>query len=366
MQQPRIWALLDDRPGHQTQVKGLADRLGQPYETRTLLFNRLNRLPNPLVGASLLTVDQGSSEPLTPPFPDIVITTGRRCLPVARWIKRASGGRSKLIHIGRKGVTAADEFSLLISCAHFNMPPHAQRLAVMLPPTQVTEACLAKAKDAWQDLFAGRQQPNIVLLVGGETALNLFPTAYAVDLLRRAEAATRALGGSLTVLTSRRTSPDAIDAMQNVAEHAAFHLWNRQRERNPYLGYLAWADGLIVTGESESMLAEAAATGSPLHIAPLPLKQLSTMRRLRRQMTSTACAQQGGLASIYCALFNSGWMTPSRDLEKMHSLMYQAGLARPFEAELNLTLPAENRTSEQYIDSIAGILSGFSMPLAQT
>ena len=366
MQQPRIWTLLDDRPGHQTQVKGLVDRLGRPYETRRLSFNRLNRLPNPLVGASLITVDQRNSDPLTPPFPDIVITTGRRCLPVARWIKRASDGRSKLIHIGRKGVTAADEFSLLISCAHFNMPPHAQRLAVMLPPTQVTEACLAEAKDEWQGLFEGQERPNIVLLVGGETALHAFPAGYAVDLLRRAEAATKALGGSLTVLTSRRTSADAIDAMQDAADHATFHLWSRERKRNPYLGYLAWADGLIVTGESESMLAEAAATGTPLHIAPLPLKRLSAMRRLRRQMTSVAAARQGGLASFYCTLFNSGWMTPSRDLEKMHGLMYQAGLARPFETELNLTPPAKNRTSEPYIDSIADILSGFTMPLPQT
>jgi len=301
-----------------------------------------------------------------PPFPDIVITMGRRCLPVARWIKRASGGSAKLIHIGRKGVTAADEFSLLICCAHFNMPPHAQRLAVMLPPTQVTEARLVRARDEWPALLAEAQPPHIVLVVGGETVLHSFPAGYAVDLLGRAEAATKELGGSLTVLTSRRTSPEAVKAMQDAADHATFHLWNCQQERNPYLGYLAWADGLIVTGESESMLAEAAATGTPLHIAPLPEKRPGAMRQLRKQMTSIACARQGGLASLCCAVFNSGWMTPSRDLEKMHSLMYQAGLARPFEAELNLALPAENRTSEPYISSLASVLSGFSTPLLQT
>ncbi len=366
MQQPRIWALLDDRPGHQTQVKGLADRLGWPFETRTLSFNRLNHLPNPLMGASLLSLDRRKSDPLTPPFPDLVITMGRRCLPVARWIKRVSHGRSKLVHIGRKGVTAADDFDLLITCAHFNMPPHAHRLAVTLPPTQVTKACLAEAKTAWPGLLDERPQPYIVFLVGGETALHSFPPAHAADVLCRAEAATETLGGSLTVVTSRRTSPESIRAMQRAAKDAAFHLWQSQQERNPYLGYLAWADGLIVTGESESMLAEAAATGKPLHIAPMPTKKLGIVGRLKRQMTQIACERQdSGMSSLCRNLFNSGWMTPNRDLEKLHRLMYEAGLARPFGSELNLAPPAENRTQEQFIDRMTDILSSLMPPSLQ-
>lgn len=365
MQQPRIWALLDDRPGHQTQVKGLAGRLGWPFETRTLSFNVLNHLPNPLMGASLLAVDRRKSDPLAPPFPDIVITMGRRCLPVARWIKRASAGRTKLVHIGRKGVTAADEFALLISCAHFNMPPHAHRLAVTLPPTQVTKACLAKAREEWPALLAERRAPHVVFLVGGETALHSFPADHAVDLLKRAEAATAALGGSLTVVTSRRTSPDAVKAMQDAAEHAVFHLWKRHQTCNPYLGYLAWADGLIVTGESELMLAEAAATGAPLHIAPMPGKQPRAMSRLKCRMTFMACEQHDGMANLCRTLFNSGWMTPSRDLEKMHDLMYEAGLARPFGSDICLTPPAENRTSEQFVDRMTDILCSLTHPSLQ-
>lgn len=360
MQQPRILALLDDRPGHQTQVTGLADRMGWPFETRALSFNMLNRLPNPLIGAKLISLDRKKSDPLTPPYPDIVIAMGRRCLPVARWIKRVSGGRSKLIHIGRKGVTAADEFALLITCAHFNMPPHAHRLAVALPPTQVTKARLAEARDEWAGMLADGERPHIVLLVGGETVLHCFPAEHAADLLVRAEQATAELGGSLTVVTSRRTSKSAIEAMQAAAHRAVFHLWKRSEDRNPYLGYLALADGLIVTGESESMLAEAAATGTPLHIAPMPDKPLGAMRRLRQRMTSIACAGEDGVAGLIRALFNSGWMTPSRDLEKMHKLMYEAGLARPFGRELDLTPHAENRTSEPLIDRMTDIISSLT------
>lgn len=362
MRQPRIWVLLDDRPGHQTQAIGLADRLGLPFETKTLSFNWLNRLPNPLMGASLLSVNRKTSDDLAAPFPDIVIAMGRRCLPVARWIKRASHGRSKLVHIGRKGVTAADDFALLISCAHFNMPPHPHRLAVTLPPTRVTKDCLVKAKNEWATLLSAERAPRIVLLVGGETALHSFPASHAIDLLGRAEAATEMLGGSLTVVTSRRTSPVAVTVMKGAARHATFHLWSDRQENNPYLGYLAWADGLIVTGESESMLAEVAATGKPMHIASMPLKRRGVITRVNHAMTILACEHHDGLAGLVRTLFNSGWITPSRDLDKMHALIYEAGLARPFVNELILTPPAENRTSDAFIDRMGDIMALLKQP----
>jgi hypothetical protein len=44
------------------------------------------------------------------------------------------------------------------------------------------------------------------------------------------------------------------------------HRWGMRPQDNPYLAYLALADRLVVTGESMSMLAEAAATHRPLYI----------------------------------------------------------------------------------------------------
>jgi len=366
VQTPLIWVLLDDRPGHQTQAKGLASELGQPFQTKMLAFNAVNKLPNSLIGATIWSLDRQKSDLLAPPWPDIVIAMGRRCLPVARWIRRSSGCRSKLIHVGRKGVTAADEFSLLISCAHFNMPPHRNRLAVTLPPTQVTETSLAEARREWPDLMTERSQPRLVLLAGGETTLHDFPASFARDLVLRAEAAARALGGSLTVVTSRRTSAEAVQAMQQAVDETAFHLWGGGTQGgNPYLGYLAWADGLIVTGESESMLAEAASTGKPLYIAPLPSKRLGAKKRLRRAMTIAAHRQHGGRARLCRAVFNNGWMTPSRDLEKMHALMYEAGFARPFASELSLAALTRKDASKPFLDRMAGIVTSCLQPSTQ-
>ena len=355
MKRPQTWVLLDDRPGHQTQALGLADRLGWAYERRSLRFNGLNRIPNGILGARAFTLDKAKSDSLAPPYPDLVITMGRRCVPIARWIRRASHQTTQLVHLGRKGLVAPSEFMLLISCAHFNLPPHPKRMAVTLPPTQVTVQRLAAARSEWSGLLSGAAGPHVMFLVGGETAHHFFTPSRAIDLLQRAESAARDLGGTLTVVTSRRTSAATIAAMRNAARQAVFHIWEPGEAKNPYLGYLAWADVLIVTGESESMLAEAAATAKPLYVVPLQPKPLTVKSKVKRWMTSVASGQ-GQLASICRGLFNTGWITPYRDLEKMHKVMYETHLARPFGIKLSLETPQQNNALEEVNERLHHLL----------
>ena len=346
MSSPRIWVLLDDRPGHQSQVLGLAERLGWTYETRTLVFNGFSRIHNGILGARPLSLNRDEADALAPPYPDLVIAMGRRCIPIARWIRKASGHSTRLVHLGRKGLVAPDEFTLLISCAHFQLPPHPRRLIVPLPPTKVTAERLAEARLEWKGLMSQGQGPHVALLLGGETAHHRFEPNQAVDLLRRAETATHALGGTLTVVTSRRTSAAAIEAMRKQTHGATFHLWDPSATRNPYLGFLAWADVLIVTGESESMLAEAAATTKPLYIAPLQPKPLSIKLRMTRWLTSIATGR-GRISALCRSILNTGWVTPYRDLEKMHAIMFEARLARPLESELSLEPPERSSALEE-------------------
>jgi hypothetical protein len=355
MTSPRIWVLLDDRPGHRSQVLGLAEQLGWAFETRSLVFNGYSKIHNGFLGAGTLSLDQAGSDDLSPPYPDLVIAMGRRCVPVARWLRQASGNRTKLVHLGRKGLVAPAEFALLISCAHFGFPPHPRRIVVTLPPTKVTARCLAAARSEWEGLVKGAAGPRVVLLVGGETAHHFFKPSQAAEMLRQAETATHELGGTLTVVTSRRTSAAAIAAMRSAARQAEFHLWKPNETRNPYLGYLAWADVLIVTGESESMLAEAAAAAKPLYIVPLQSKPLSRKLTLTRWMTSVA-ADRGPIASIARGLLNTGWVTPYRDLEKMHALMYEARLARPFETGLSLQPPVPGNTLQAVSERLHHLL----------
>jgi mitochondrial fission protein ELM1 len=117
------------------------------------------------------------------------------------------------------------------------------------------------------------------------------------------------------------------------------HQWQPGQKENPYWAYLACADVLVVTGESESMLAEAAALGKPLYIYPLPpshRKQLRLKKRIKARMKVWAVAhaglrqtwQQRLLSSIATFSISSGYFRPRRDLNALHQALIRRGIAR--------------------------------------
>lgn len=335
----RVWLLLDDRPGHVTQVVGLADALGWPYETKALRFTWLNRLSNRLLGASLLSLNLKKSAALTPPWPDLVITMGRRTAPIARWIKRQSGGRCRLVQLGRKGANVASVFDLAVTCRHFQLPDHPNRLEVLLPPTQVTADRLKAAAARWPDLYGTADRPRVALLVGGTTAHHRLPAAIAAKMAAESQALADSLGGSLTCITSRRSGKAVEQALEQAAPSASMHFWRADQTENPYLGYLAGADVLIVTGESESMLAEAAAAAKPLYIYPVPARPVSWRTRMAHRVLSASRSGVGLTAAVCTRLIAGGWVVPPRNLGLMHRGMIEAGIASNFGDNDRLRVP---------------------------
>lgn len=351
---PLVWLLIDDRPGHRTQAVGLARWLGWPATEKQLVFNALNRIPNPLLGATLVSLDRARSDLLNPPYPDLVIGMGRRVVPVARWIKRRSGGKTHIVLLGRKAANNPRDVDVSVACAHFQLLPHPGLVELALPPTQVDEATLAEARAAHGDPLAGLARPRVLLLAGGPTVHHRFEAAFAGKMAGEAAAAACARGGSLAIVTSRRTPADAVAAMRRAAPEAHVHEWRADRRDNPYLAYLAAADRIVVTGESESMLAEAAATGRPLTIYPLIARPESMKRRFSTRVRRGA--ESHGLWSAVCrALLVGGWITPPRDLDLMHRLMVKSGQAGLMADGLNETPPRPMLESRRLAERIAAL-----------
>lgn len=355
---PRVWLLLDDRPGHVTQTVGLAEALGWPYETKPLRFTWRNRLSNRLLGASLFSLDRGNSAELSPPWPDLVIAMGRRTAPVARWIRRQSGGQARLIQLGRKGANLAGVFDLAVTCRHFQLPKHPGRLQVLLPPTQVTAARLREAAAQWPDLYGSAATPRVALLVGGTTAHHRLSAETAATLAGEAQRLADNLGGSLTCITSRRSGVAVEQALQAAAPRAKVHCWRADQSENPYLGYLAGADVLVVTGESESMLAEAAAAGKPLFIHGIPARRVSWRTKAAAVVLATTQNNSGTLKRFCGWLIDAGWVVPPRDLEIMHNGMIEAGLAAPFDATASLPVPQAQSDQAELAARVRQLLSG--------
>jgi uncharacterized protein len=255
-----VWVLADDRTGNVAQCVGVAEALGWPFVVKQIRYDRLGRLPNVLRGASLLGVDGASRAGLVAPWPRLVIATGRHTAPVSRWIKRCSGAR--LVQIMDPGPGGRSDFDLIAVPAHDGAVGGANVLTVTGAPHRVTAAKLAEAAALWQPRFVHLPRPWVALVVGGTTHQRRFTPAMAEDLGRRVAA----LGGSVLVTTSRRTGAEAEEALLAVLPEPRFvHRWGASGD-NPYFGFLALADAIVVTGESMSMACEACAAPAPVYL----------------------------------------------------------------------------------------------------
>ncbi len=261
MAEKRVWVLECHRAGDRAQSLGLAHALGWPFELKRIAYTWYEFVPNMLIEANLLGVDRAGSSPLSPPWPDLVISAGRRNENVAKWICRQSGGRTRIVLVGR-GWTRPATVDLVIATPQYRLKPHPNLLINELPLHIVDPDERASAGALWARRWAGLPRPWVAVLVGGSSGPYLFDAASAERLGREASAVARETGGSLLVTTSSRTRPTVVPALKRAIGAPAFlHEWRRGEEENPYLALLALADRFIVTGDSMSMLAEAAGTG---------------------------------------------------------------------------------------------------------
>jgi hypothetical protein len=147
--------------------------------------------------------------------------------------------------------------------------------------------------------------------------------------------------GKIFAVTSPRTGKDLSQALEAALAPDHFvHKWQPNQTENPYFAYLAGADVIIVTGESESMLSEAVSLGKPVYIVPLPENSPTWKVRLSERIVQQAHSQplnkrgtarpQQGLERLCALLIRSGLIQPRRNLTMLHETLFNKGMARPF------------------------------------
>lgn len=265
-----IWILLDNRIGSRHQAEGIANYLpAEKFDItyKEIKYTRLAALPNFIRGRTLLGVSAESKKSLSAPFPDIVLSASRRTVPVARWIKKKNSSAKliQLLHIGRTGIK---DFTFIFAPEHDNYKTNAPNIRYTVgSPHFITAEKLAQAQQEWQSKFSNLPHPITALIVGGAIKKHPFSLQNAENLAKTVQLFKKQEGGSLLITTSRRTGAEAekkiMSYLTDIPHYA--YLWG-STEPNPYLGFLACADNLIVTGDSVSMCCEATAAGKPLQI----------------------------------------------------------------------------------------------------
>lgn len=371
---PTVWVLLGQGTGGNAQMTSLAQALGWPYETKHLVYNRFSHCPNLLLGAAAIGVDRERSTPLAPPWPDLVIAASRRSAPVARWIKRQSSGRTRLVHLMHTQAPL-EHFDLIITTPQYRLPQRPNVLHNTAPLTRLDPARMAAAVADWTTRWAHLPRPFTALFVGGNSSSYVLDAATAARLGRETSMHVRASGGAVLVTTSARTPPDAADALLAAVDCPTYSYgWRADDTENPYYAYLALADRFIVTVDSASLLAEACATGKPVQIFAWPVR--ADMRRgvkgLLRQWGEARDRQAiqrhgtlGATARLYDRLVYLGLIKPARDFEAYHRALRTRGLVSNLEESLELSPRQPLNDMERAVQRIGQLFPDWSAAAEQ-
>jgi mitochondrial fission protein ELM1 len=263
-----VWCLLGRKAGDNTQVLALAEELGWGYQVKNISARPWELLTHLCLRVTLAGIDRSASSPLEPPWPDLVITAGRRNEPVARWIKRQSGGATRLVHLGRPWAPLS-AWDLIVTTPQYFLPRQSNIRHNTLPLHRLSRDQLEQDAATLHDSLVDLPRPWIAVMLGGDSGKFVFTPGKGARLGALCSQLAMQSGGSLLVTDSPRTPRDPGDALaQQLRAPHSYYRWGDPGP-NPYRGLLALADAFVVTGESMSMLGEAAAMGRPLFIFDL-------------------------------------------------------------------------------------------------
>jgi uncharacterized protein len=332
---PRVWVLTGNKAGDNSQVLALAEALGWPFEIKRFVHTRFEIVPNMLLGATIAGVDHEQSSPLQAPWPDLVLSAGRRNEPISRWIKKQAPETVRTVHVGRPW-SPLHHFDLIVTTPQYRLPDRPNVLLNQTPLHRVTKERLMREAARWQDRLAHLPKPYVAVVVGGSSGPYSFCTRAAERLAQDASRVDRSLGGSLLITTSARTPAATIDVLeQNIDVPAYLFRWEPNASDNPYFAFLGLAEQVIVTGDSMSMLAEACASRKPVHIfdlgegenamRPATVEAAAALRRERegnRPLEGTHVR-----AFLYRQMMRFGPERLSRDIRIIHAYLVDSGRA---------------------------------------
>ncbi|WP_255448504.1 mitochondrial fission ELM1 family protein [Telmatospirillum sp. J64-1] len=262
------WAMTTGEAGMVSQVSGLAEAVGLPWELKTVALRAPGRwLPGHVAARIPLPWLLGPrSDRLEPPWPRLLIACGRRSIAPALAVRRASGGRCFTVYL----------HDPRIPTHHFDLvapPRHDGVVGANVVPTRgalhrVTAAKLAEQAERFRPLLGHLPRPLVAVLIGGTSKSYRLTPEIMADVADKLAALSRATGAGLMVTASRRTGAENEAVLRRALEGLPAYVWDGQGE-NPYFGMLGLADHVVVTEDSVSMVSEACSTGKPVHVIAL-------------------------------------------------------------------------------------------------
>lgn len=252
------WIITEGMVGTENQCLGITDALGlmpriikmtlkQPWKALTpwLKFEQAHTF-NPL---------------LEGPWPDLLITAGRKAIPAARYIKKKSNGKTFTVHL-QDPKCSPKNFDLVAVPHHDNL--RGENVIVTDGAcNRLSSDRLAQAKKEFAP-FGIMPAPRVAVLIGGNSRTHKLTETKTRALCTQL----KNLKASLMITASRRTGEDNTKILKHELAGDDIYFWDGTGP-NPYHGMLAHADYILVTSDSVSMISDACTTGKPVYTIEL-------------------------------------------------------------------------------------------------
>jgi uncharacterized protein len=253
------WIVTEGLAGTENQCIGVAQALGVDVEIKRIRLNQPWKTLSPYLGfEGNLTF----SPALLPPWPDLLLTGGRKSIAAARFIKRQSGEKTISVHLQDPRVSP-HHFDLIAVPAHDTL--RADNVIVTnAAPNRINTVMLEHGRRQFPHL-GQLPGPRVAVLIGGNSKAYRMTRPIVENIVRKLDALSPA---SLMVTCSRRTGAEFKTYIETNLSAPTNYIWDGTGE-NPYLAMLGWADVIIATADSVSMISESCTTGKPVYMINL-------------------------------------------------------------------------------------------------
>lgn len=277
------WVITDQAAGNQRQALALAEQMGMPVRHLVLSLRAPWSWLSPrLTLGGRLALPASQRAAFAPPWPALAIGCGRSAALLTRLLRGLSEAYCHTVQVLDPRI-APSHWDTVITPKHDGLTgPYVLNPLGSLNP--VDDNWLADGREA-SPALGYLPRPRVGVLLGGPRSGIRIDADYARQLIAHLLARRQREGGSLLVLTSRRTPAAVAELMRAALRGIPGLLWTGPDDgNNPYPGVLGWADRLVVTPDSVNMLSEACAVGCAVHTfvsGNLPAKLARFHRSLR-------------------------------------------------------------------------------------
>lgn len=255
------WVITEGMAGTENQCLGVAEALNlQPKIIKTNLKEPWKTF-SPWLGFESKSIFTSSE--IVPPWPDLLITSGRKAVSAARYIKKQNDGKTFTLHIQDPRVDPS-QFDMV--AVPYHDPTRGKNVIVTdTAPNKITAQKLADARKAFPD-FEKFASSRVAVLIGGKSKAYDVTEEMIGKLISDLKNLQEKENTSLMMTVSRRTGEENINLLKEAfPQNERTCFWDGTGE-NPYMAYLAYADYILVTADSVSMISDALSTGKPTFI----------------------------------------------------------------------------------------------------